>query len=240
MKTVISADEFGMVAEGNAAEFLKFLPGVTIEYAGGDARGVSLNGVGSSYVPVSIGGFDLANLPASGNNRNLDFNGVSLNNVARVEITNSNTPETSGTSLAGSVNMVPRSAFERARPLFTGNAYVMFRDNDRTLGRRPGPQDGTMWHVQPGADFSYIVPINSRFGFTVSAGYSKQVAPQDLLQNTWTGVSGAASANLPAPGIAHSASIGSGASTTASRWRRVGRNSPPRTTTARCGFSSSG
>ncbi|MBL9202867.1 MAG: TonB-dependent receptor [Opitutaceae bacterium] len=201
MKTVVSADEFGMVAEGNAAEFLKFLPGVTIEYAGGDARGVSLNGVGSSYVPVSIGGFDLANLPASGNNRNVDFNGVSINNVARVEITASNTPETSGTSLAGSVNMVPRSAFERARAQLTANAYVMMRDNDRSLSRRPGPHDGYMHHVQPGADFSYIVPVNSRFGFTLTGGYSKQVAPQDLLQNTWTGVSGAASANLPAPGV---------------------------------------
>ncbi|MSU49305.1 MAG: TonB-dependent receptor [Opitutus sp.] len=202
MMTVVSADEFGLVAEGNAAEFLKFLPGVTIEYAGGDARGVSLNGVGSSYVPVSVGGFDLANLPASGNNRNLDFNGVSINNVARVEITNSNTPETSGSSLAGSINMVPRSAFERARPLFNGTAYVMFRDNDRSLRRQPGPNDGYNYHVQPGADFSYIVPVNSRFGFTLTGGYSKQIAPQDLLQNTWTGVSGATSANLPAPGVA--------------------------------------
>ncbi len=202
MVTVVSTDEFGMVAEGNAAEFLKFLPGVTIEYAGGDARGVSLNGVGSSYVPVSIGGFDLANLPASGNNRNLDFNGVSINNVARVEVTNSNTPETSGSSLAGSINLVPRSAFERAKPLFNGTAYVMFRDNDRSLRKRPGPNDGYNHHVQPGADFSYIVPINARFGFTLTGGYSKQIAPQDLWQNTWTGVSGAASANLPAPGVA--------------------------------------
>jgi TonB-dependent receptor len=202
MITVVSADEFGMVAEGNAAEFLKFLPGVTIEYAGGDARGVSLNGVGSSYVPVSIGGFDLANLPASGNNRNLDFNGVSINNVARVEVTNANTPETSGSALAGSVNLVPRSAFERAKPLFTGSAYVMLRDNDRSLSKRPGPNEGSNHHVQPGADFSYLRPVNARFGFTLSGGYSKQVAPQDLLQNTWTGVSGAASANLPAPGPA--------------------------------------
>ncbi|MBI5692244.1 MAG: TonB-dependent receptor [Verrucomicrobia bacterium] len=202
MVTVVSADEFGLVAEGNAAEFLKFLPGVTIEYAGGDARGVSLNGVGSSYVPVSVGGFDLANLPASGNNRNLDFNGVSINNVARVEVTNANTPETSGSALAGSVNMVPRSAFERARPLFTGSAYVMMRDNDRALFRQPGPNEGFNYHVQPGADFSYIMPVNARFGFTLTGGYSKQIAPQDLLQNTWTGVSGAASANLPAPGPA--------------------------------------
>ena len=161
---------------------------------------MSLN-AGSSYVPVSSAA-STRELPASGNNRNLDFNGVSINNVARVEVTNSNTPETSGSSLAGSVNLVPRSAFERAKPLFTGTAYMMFRDNDRSLKKLPGPNDGYNYHVQPGADFSYIVPLGPRFGFTLTGGYSKQVAPQDLLQNTWTGVSGAASANLPAPGVA--------------------------------------
>ena len=93
----------------------------------------------------------LANLPASGNNRNLDFNGVSINNVARVEVTNSNTPETSGSSLAGSINMVPRSAFERARPLLNATAYVMFRDNDRSLRKQPGPNEGYNHHVQPGS-----------------------------------------------------------------------------------------
>jgi len=35
---VVSADEFGFVAEGNVGDFLKLLPGVTIDYGGGDAR----------------------------------------------------------------------------------------------------------------------------------------------------------------------------------------------------------
>ena len=35
---VISSDEFGGVAEGNVAEVMKFLPGVTIENSGGNLR----------------------------------------------------------------------------------------------------------------------------------------------------------------------------------------------------------
>ena len=35
IKNVVAVDEFGDVAEGNVAEFLKFLPGVNIDYAGG-------------------------------------------------------------------------------------------------------------------------------------------------------------------------------------------------------------
>ena len=201
MITVVSADEFGSVAEGNVAEFLKFIPGIAIDYAGGDARNISLNGVPNNYVPVTLGGFDLANAPTSGNNRNVDFNGVSINNIARVEVTQSNTPETPGAALAGSINMVPRSAFERAKPLFTLNVYALLRDNDRGLSQAPGPDEAYNYHVFPGFDFSSIVPVNARFGFTLSGGITRQVAPQDLLQNTWTGVSGASNANLPAPSL---------------------------------------
>ncbi|MBM3843173.1 MAG: hypothetical protein FJ397_07925, partial [Verrucomicrobia bacterium] len=45
IKNVLSTEEFGNVAEGNVAEFLKFLPGVTIDYTGGNAREISINGV---------------------------------------------------------------------------------------------------------------------------------------------------------------------------------------------------
>ena len=37
------------------------------------------------------------------------------NNISRIEVTKVPTPSTPADSLAGSVNMVPRSAFERAR-----------------------------------------------------------------------------------------------------------------------------
>ena len=38
-----------------------------------------------------------------------------------------------GNALAGSVNMVPRSAFERTKPQLTTNAYILMRDDVRTL-----------------------------------------------------------------------------------------------------------
>ena len=36
IKNVVSTDEFGAVAEGNVTEFLKYLPGVTVDLSGGD------------------------------------------------------------------------------------------------------------------------------------------------------------------------------------------------------------
>ena len=41
---VVSADEFGHVAEGNVGEFLKFVPGVSMDSGGGVARAISVGG----------------------------------------------------------------------------------------------------------------------------------------------------------------------------------------------------
>jgi len=183
---VVSADEFGVVPDGNIGEFLKMLPGITMDYRGGDPREISMNGVPSSYVPVTIGGFSLATSETSGTGRNVELNAVSINNVSRIEAVYSPTPESPGSALAGSVNLVPRSAFERSKPIFNGSVYLAARDST-IEGRTPGPARTPTWKVRPGFEFSWVVPVNKRFGFTVSAGASTQYVEGPLLQNTWRG-----------------------------------------------------
>jgi len=188
MRTVVATDELGFVPEGNVAEFMKFLPGITIESSGGFAREVSINGVPSSYVPITVDGFNLASAhPGGGTGRNAALDMISINNLARVEVSFSPTPDMTGAALAGSVNMVPRSSFERSRPQFTASAYVLMRDNARDFHKTPGPRKNPTRKVHPGFDFTYIRPVNERFGFTVAAGTSKNYLNQDFIQNTWRG-----------------------------------------------------
>ena len=187
MVNVVAADEFGHVAEGNVGEFLKFLPGIAIDFVGGDARTISMGGVPSGNVPVSIGGFDLASAASSGNGRTVELEQVSINNIARIEVYHSPTPESPGSALAGGVNMVPRGAFERARPQFSGNTYVLFRDAEKSLHKTPGPIRDATYKIHPGFDFSWVVPVNRRFGFTLSGGYTSQYTPQDFFVDTWRG-----------------------------------------------------
>ncbi len=191
MVNVIAADEFGHVAEGNVGEFLKFLPGMSIDFVGGDARTISMGGVPSGNVPVSIGGFDLASAASSGTGRTVELEQVSINNIARIEVYHSPTPESPGSALAGGVNMVPRGAFERARPQFSGNAYFLFRDAEKSLRKTPGPIREATHKIHPGFDFSWVVPVNKRFGFTLSGGYTSQYTPQDYFANTWRGAGNA-------------------------------------------------
>ena len=133
IKNVLSTDEFGNVSEGNVAEFLKFLPGVTIDYTGGNARDISINGVPSNNVPVTLDGFGIASAPGNVTGRSVASDMISINNLSRIEVSYSPTPESQGSALAGSVNMVPRSAFERVKPVLNASVYVIMRDNARDL-----------------------------------------------------------------------------------------------------------
>ncbi len=192
---VVAADEFGIVPDGNIGEFLKMLPGITMDYRGGDPREISMNGVPSSYVPVTVGGFSLATSEVSGTGRNVELNAVSINNLSRIEAVYSPTPESPGSALAGSVNLVPRSAFERARPIFNGSVYLAARDSTKTLHRTSGPQHNPTHKVRPGFEFSWVVPVNKRFGFTVSGGASTLYTEGPLLTNTWRGGGAATNGN---------------------------------------------
>ena len=198
---VVSAGEFGISADGSVGEFLKYLPGISINYVGGTANTISMDGVPANNVPVTLGGFDLASTSSASTSRATELLQISINNISRLEVMHSPTSESPGSALAGSVNMVPRSAFERSRPIFTGSLYVLMRDNDRHFDKTPGPRKYETRKVQPGFDFSYIVPVNRRFGFTVSGSYSRQYLPQDTMQNIWRGV-GAATNGITAPATA--------------------------------------
>ena len=169
---VVAANEFGPVADGGVGEVLKSVPGVAIARGGfGDAYQISINGTPPRNVPITVGGISLAN-SASGLNRFTGMQQSSINNFSRIEIIYTPTPETSAAALAGTVNMVPLSAFERSKPVVNVNVSMMMRDNDRSFRRTPGPLHEPARKVQPGSDFSAIVPVNDRFGFTFSGSAS--------------------------------------------------------------------
>jgi TonB-dependent receptor len=200
MKSVVATDEFGDVAEGNIGEFNKFLPGVNIDAAGGNARDVSLYGVPADYVPVTLDGFGLASAVgggAGGTGRSVGLDQVSINNISRIEIELSPTPDSQGNALAGSVNMIPRSAFERTKPVFNFSTYVMMRDYYRDWNKTPAPRHPTR-KIHPGADFSYIAPVTKNFGFTLSAGFNRQHSGEPQIQLNWRGNQSPTNANFAA------------------------------------------
>ncbi len=187
IRNVVSTDEFGAVAEGNVTEFLKYLPGVTVDMSGGDGRYISIEGAPAANTPITLGGIGLSSPGDNNTSRGIEVGFFNLNNIARIEVSHSPTPDTPGKSLAGAVNLVPRSSFERVRPVFNGSLYLMMRDDYHGLAKGAAMYREPRRKVWPGTDFSWTVPVNKNFGFTLSAGASTQYSSQDRTTNVWRG-----------------------------------------------------
>jgi iron complex outermembrane receptor protein len=187
MMNAVAADEFGTIVDGTPGEVLKFLPGISLDYSAGEARTVSMNGVPASNVPITIAGFDLASAASNGTGRVTNLDQVSINSFSRIEVRYSNTPEVSGSALGGSVNMVPRSAFERSRPIHTVSVFLTLKDGDRHFNKTAGPLNKPTRKVTPGLNFSSVIPVNKRFGFTLSGNHVDQYSYEDVATNTWRG-----------------------------------------------------
>ena len=164
IRNVIAANEFGPKGEGGIGELLQFVPGIAVDFNDGDQSMASLNGVPTNYVPVSVNGFDLASGRAT-TSREMRLNAVPTTyNISRIEVLHSPTPESPGSALAGSINVVAQSAFDRAKPSFEVSTFFLMRDNVRDFNRTPGPGREPTRKAHPGANFSFLVPVNDRFG----------------------------------------------------------------------------
>lgn len=186
IKTVLAADAFGDVTEGNIGEFLKFLPGVMTNFNSvGDANNISLRGFPGASTPVTVDGNRMANAASSSSSRLFELEQVSMTNVARVEVVKSPIPSMAADSLGGTVNLVSKSAFERSHPQLALRGFLAFTGEERSLSKTPGPGARLTPKVRPGFELSYIKPVSENFGFVVNAMSSDQVSRERRSANTW-------------------------------------------------------
>jgi len=199
VKVVMAADAFGDVTEGNAGEFLKYLPGVTVDYVAADVRTVSVRGFAANFTNVYLDGMRTTSSVSGNSNRVFEFEQVSINNASRVEVVKVPTPDLPSDSLGGSVNLISKNAFEQKGASFTYRAY--FSANSETIGdffsKTPGPGNEDTFKVLPGFDFTYILPVNDRFGIVVTGLSSNQFNEQHRWQTTWNFAQGGATPANP-------------------------------------------
>lgn len=189
LKNVVASDEFGDSPEGNVAEFLKLVPGVSIGYNSFDARTVEVRGLPAYGTAVSFDGAPVSSgTQAPG--RETEFNQASLNNTARIEVIKSPLPDTRADTIGGAVNIVSKSAFELSKPVFnyranlSGNLSRFDGGDYFGLGRKPFSR-GSTHLMMPGLELSYIRPINRNLGISVSATASNQFTPEPMTTTSW-------------------------------------------------------
>lgn len=203
IKVVVAADAFGDISEGNPGEFLKYLPGVTVDYVAADVRTVAVRGFPSNFTTVSWDGMRLTSSASGSNNRIFEFEQVSINNTSRTEIVKVPTPDLPADSLGGSINFVSKNAFERPRAQFNFRTYLNLNSENIDLKKTEGPGNEKTFKILPNFDFDYSVPISKTFGLVITGLSSNQHVEQHRWQTTWNyaqgggGTSGAGNANFP-------------------------------------------
>jgi TonB-dependent receptor len=186
VKVVMAADAFGDVTEGNVGEFLKYLPGVTVDYVAADVRTASVRGFPDNFTNVYMDGVRLTSSQSANSNRVFEFEQFSINNAARVEVIKVPTPDIPSDSLGGSINVISKNAFERKGAQFNYRAYLSF-NNEATdlLKQTPGPGDKKTYKVLPGFDFDYTLPVSKKFGLVITGLSSNQYNEQHRWNPTW-------------------------------------------------------
>lgn len=191
IKNVLSADEFGGVTEGNIGEFIKFLPGITVNYAGADARSVGVRGMADTATIVTVDGNAVPPSAAGPATRTFGFDQLSINNLSRIELTKGPTPDSSADAIGGTINLVSKSAFERSRPELKYRAFLSMNEhrhrdvNFISFDRTPGPGREPSRKIRPGFDFSYTNPVSKNFGFTLTGSNSNVFNPEDGSNLRW-------------------------------------------------------
>ncbi|MEY4088278.1 MAG: hypothetical protein RJB55_549, partial [Verrucomicrobiota bacterium] len=180
LKNVMATDELGDVLGSNVGEFLKFIPGLAMEYSEVEIVGASVRGIGGSMTAFTSDGASMVSANASPG-RTFNMNTLALNNISRIEVTKVPTPATPADSLAGAVNLVTKSAFERPRARLNYGLTLMANSENLTLRKTPHTLgDHPTRKMFLGWEFDYTLPVNRDFGVVVTGMRSDKYNEQHL------------------------------------------------------------
>jgi iron complex outermembrane recepter protein len=183
--TVVDSGVFGDVAEGNVGEFVKFIPGLSINYTAADVRSIEVRGMGANFTPVTVDGNRMASAASSGGSRTFELEQVSINNVERIEVTKVPTAEMPADSLGGAVNLVSKSAFERDGREIRYKLYLNANSENLTFDKVAWANE-EKYAVLPGFDFSYAdVFAGGDLGIMLTVLNSNQFNEQHRSRPRW-------------------------------------------------------
>jgi TonB-dependent receptor len=199
ISTSVAADSFGDITEGNVGEFLKFLPGVDVEYVDGVSRGPRVGGLDQQYVGVTMDGASVAsadafvaygstlNGAAGSQSRSVGFEQMSITAVESIEISRTLSADMDANSPAGSINMKSRRAFDRKGRRIDWQFSVGFNTPDAAKFERVRGWDDNLrrqWRPNYQLDYSDVF-LDQRLGVRLSLSSSSVRSEQQYVTHTY-------------------------------------------------------
>jgi TonB-dependent receptor len=199
IKNVVASDEYPTGSDDNIADFVRFIPGVSVVYSGRAGIDASVRGMPSDTSGITMDGVELSGA-FTGNTRTVSLLAVPTTNIATIEITKVPTSDMPAHGLGGSMNITTKSGFERAKPLFRYNVFSAFDPQyGLSLKDRMGPHTSMdSPSIRPSFELSYLLPVNKSLSLSLSAGnkLNYNTNPADA-NATWDLVQGLPTSTTP-------------------------------------------
>lgn len=116
--SVITADDIGQFPDQNIAESLQRVPGISIVRDEGEGRFVSVRGLDSSFVQVTVSNAQIGSSDPDGD-RSVALDVIPSDLLSQIEVGKSLLPSMDHDSLGAKIDLRPLSAFDRVED-FTG------------------------------------------------------------------------------------------------------------------------
>lgn len=199
IKNVVATDAMGDIVGQSAGEFLKYLPGVSAEYDAAEVVGISVRGIGSGMTSVESDGMSSTS-GSHGTGRVVNLIPMSINQVSRIELSKVPTPSSPADSLAGTVNMISKTAFERDSDELRYGVNVTGNLKELSLQRTPHSYgDEKTYKILPGYDLDYTKLIGKNFGVILTAMSSSSHTKFDFSMRTWSAAGTSTNASFSQP-----------------------------------------
>lgn len=205
IKNVVATDAFGDIPNGNVGEFVKFLPGVQIDYGASngnnqgysdsDASGVSVRGFGPEDTTILIDGLPVASTNPGNLTRQIGLDQLSINNASRVELIKVATPDMPNNSMGGQINLITKSAFEFSKADYSARVFFNFNSLNRDFSKSPGPVNKHTYKTTPGLDFTVTVPLTKTLGVSFTGFSATEFGQSYRAQPVWNNTQAAAYQN---------------------------------------------
>ena len=179
----VSSDVFGDITDGNMGEFLKYLPGVDIDYVESEARGPRLGGMDGQYVGVTVDGMRSASADSNRGggeaSRATSFESILITGIESIEISRTTSAESDADSPSGTINMRTRRAFDRRGRVLGYNFSLNFNAEEFTLSKTLGPAERERYKWRPNLQLEYSEAfLNQRLGVMLTTSRANSYTEQ--------------------------------------------------------------
>ncbi len=155
VKTIISTDQFGELTQGSVGEFMKYMPGITIDNDDeGETAYVRVGGLDPKYAGFSMDGISLASA-TEGSSRANHFQQMSITAIESIEFNQTLLARMPANTPAGQFELKTRYAFNRKKPEISFDFGLDGTGDTLELGRSYMPDNKKRMRTYPGGRIGY-------------------------------------------------------------------------------------